>query len=60
MRIRSILEAVDGVLAVDTDPGRHTATVTFDPNKTTVEAMKQAIEQSPQEGFHVLSVKFLK
>jgi copper chaperone CopZ len=60
MRISLILEAIDGVRAVDTDPGRHTATVTFDPSRTTVEAMKQAIERSPQEGFHVLNVKFLK
>jgi copper chaperone CopZ len=63
MRISLILEAIDGVRAVDTDPGRHTATVTFDPSRTTVEAMIQAIEHSSgqYEGrFHVLDVKFLK
>ena len=63
MRIRLILEAIDGVLAVKTDAGAHTATVTFDPSKTTVEEMKEAIEESSgvYEGrFEVLSVKFLK
>lgn len=50
-------------MAVETDPGNHTATVTFDPSKTTVEEMIEAIEESSgvYEGrFEVLSVKFLK
>lgn len=48
---------------METDPGNHTATVTFDPSKTTVEEMIEAIEESSgvYEGrFEVLSVKFLK
>ena len=42
-----------------TDPGSHTATVTFDPSKTTVEEMIEPIEES-SDRFEVLDVKFLK
>ena len=44
-RVRSILQSVDGVLGVETDYKAHTATVTFNDEKTNIEEMKKALER---------------
>ena len=52
LMVGTILNNIDGVLKVDTDPANHTATVTFDVKKTDVEAMKKALAKGefPVEG----------
>jgi len=42
-RVGTILNGISGVSKVDTDSENHTATVTFDSEKTTVEAIKKAL-----------------
>ena len=42
-RVGTILNGISGVSQVDTDAVNHTATVTFDSEKTTVEAIKKAL-----------------
>jgi copper chaperone CopZ len=41
--VGTIITNINGVLEVDTDPANHTATVTFNEKKTTVEAIIQAL-----------------
>ena len=50
--VGSILNDINGVSKVDTDPEKHTATVTFDTKKTSVEAVKKALADGefPVEG----------
>ena len=40
-RVGSILNSINGVAQVATDPDNHTATVTFDTKKTTLDAIKK-------------------
>ena len=42
-RVGSILKAIDGVSNIDTDPKNHTATATFDNEKTNLETMKKSL-----------------
>ena len=51
-RVGSILNSINGVAQVATDPANHTATVTFDTTKTTVDAIKKALADGdfPAEG----------
>ena len=51
-RVGSILKDINGIAKVDTDPEKHTATVTFDTKKTDVEAIKKALADGgfPVEG----------
>lgn len=51
-RVGSILNDIDGVLKVATDPEKHTATVTFDDTKSNLEAIKKALADGgfPVEG----------
>ncbi len=48
----SILKGIKGISKFDTDPENHTATVTFDNEKTNVEKMKKALADGgfPVEG----------
>ena len=51
-RVGAILNGISGVSKVDTDSEKHTATMTFDSEKTTVEAIKKALTDGgfPVEG----------
>ena len=42
-RVGTILKGISGVAQFDTDTKNHTATVTFDAEKTTVEAIQKAL-----------------
>jgi copper chaperone CopZ len=52
LRVSSILEGINGVLEYAVDPASHTATVTFDNKKTTVEKIEKALSdrEFPVEG----------
>ena len=58
-RVRSILLGVDGVVNVVINYSQQTATVTFDPAKTTVEDMIFAVENDGSGEFHVSGSRFL-
>ena len=51
-RVGSILNDIDGVSKVATDPEKHTATVTFDDTKSNLEAITKALADGgfPIEG----------
>ena len=51
-RVGTILKGIDGVSKAATDPEKHTATVTFDDTKSTLEAIKKALADGgfPVEG----------
>ena len=51
-RVGTILKGMSGVSKVDTDVEKHTATVTFDSEKITVEEIKKALADGgfPVEG----------
>ena len=51
-RVGTILNDIDGVSKVATDPENHTATVTFDDKKSNLEAIKKALTDGgfPVEG----------
>ena len=51
-RVGTILNAIDGVSKVATDQEKHTATVTFDDKKSSLEAIKKALADGgfPIEG----------
>ena len=51
-RVGTILNGISGVSKVDTDTEKHTATVTFDSEKTTMEAINKALADGgfPVEG----------
>ena len=50
--VGTILSNINGVLEIDTDPKNHTATVTFNQKKTSIEAIKKALSDGgfPVEG----------
>jgi copper chaperone CopZ len=41
-----LIKSVDGVIEVNTDYEKHTATVTYDEEKTKVETMKEDLEKT--------------
>ncbi len=52
MRVSYILKNIDGVLKANSSASDHTATVTYDPAKTSPEAMSNALSKGgyPVEG----------
>jgi len=52
LMVSSILEGINGVLEYAVDPANHTATVTFDNKKTTVDKIEKALSDGefPVEG----------
>jgi len=56
VRIGSILRNTVGVVKVDVSASDHSATVVFDPEKTSVEDLSKALKQG---GYEVRSSRFL-